>query len=136
MRVLATLALAALAVAAVPQPAAAEPLSGTAFDALTRGRTLTYAIGGTPYGVEQYLPGRRVIWAFLGEPCRFGVWDEPEPGTICFVYDHDPGPQCWQFFEDGGRLRAQFMGDPAGTDLVQVVESDKPMQCPGPQVGA
>jgi hypothetical protein len=135
MHVLASLAVCTLALAATPQSAAAEPLSGTAFDALTRGRTLTYGIGGTPYGVEQYLPGRRVIWAFLGEPCRFGTWSEPEPGTICFVYDHDPAPQCWRFFLEDGRLRAQFLGDPPGADLIQVDESDQPMQCPGPQVG-
>jgi hypothetical protein len=138
MRGVSILAGPAVALAALCGPVIAEPLSGAAFDALTRGRTLTYGIGGTPYGVEQYLPGRRVIWAFLGEPCRFGVWTEPEPGMICFVYDHDPGPQCWQFFDDagdGGRLRARFMGDPAGADLIQVDESDQPMQCPGPRVG-
>ncbi|MFN6977151.1 MAG: hypothetical protein ACK4OP_03435 [Gemmobacter sp.] len=125
----------ALAIAAASPAAAETPLSGAAFDALTRGRTLTYGIGSTPYGVEQYLPGRRVIWAFLGEPCRFGTWSEPEPGTICFVYENDTGPQCWQFFDDAGRLRARFMGDPAGADLIQVDESDRPMACPGPQVG-
>lgn len=126
------LAVTAVATGAAP---AEEPLSGAEFDRLTRGRTLTYGIGRTAYGIEQYLPGRRVIWAFLGEPCRFGTWSEPSPGAICFVYDHDPTPQCWNFFDDGGRLRARFIGDPPGSDLVQVDESPRPMACPGPDVG-
>jgi alkane 1-monooxygenase len=138
MRAAAPIAALAVVLAAAPALAeapAAEPLSGAAFDALTRGRTLTYAIGDTVYGVEQYLTGRRVIWAFLGEPCRYGFWTETAPGTICFVYDHDPAPQCWQFFDDAGRLRARFMGDPPGADDIAVGESAGPMQCPGPVPG-
>jgi hypothetical protein len=120
--------------AAAPAPAE-TPLSGAAFDALTRGRTLTFGIGGTVFGIEQYLPGRRVIWAFIGEPCRHGLWAETQPGTICFVYDHDPAKHCWQFFDDDGRLRARFMGDPPMPDYVQIDEIKGPIPCPGPAPG-
>jgi hypothetical protein len=130
-------ALAMLAAIAAPPASAAEtPLSGAAFEALVSGRTLSYAVGGVAYGTEQYLPGRRVIWSFVGGPCRFGLWSEPAPGRICFVYDHEPAPQCWQFFDDPAGLRARFEGDPPGSDLVEVGRTQSPLSCPGPDVGA
>lgn len=121
--------------ASVAPAAAQEPLGGAAFDERVTGRTLTFGSGGTPYGVEQYLPGRRVIWAFVGGPCRRGEWYEDPPGRICFVYDHDPAPQCWFFFDEPGGLRARFDGAGLGQDLIEVEQSDSPLICPGPDVG-
>ena len=114
---------------------AAEPLSAEAFEARTTGRTLTYGVGGTVYGVEQYLPGRRVIWAFVKDQCREGVWYEEAPGRICFTYDHDGAPQCWNFYDEPGGLRARFLGG-MGQDLVEVDQSVEGLSCPGPDVGA
>jgi hypothetical protein len=128
----------ALALIAGLGPAhAAEPgqqLTAEEFDAATVGRTLYYNSGGQPYGVEQYLPGRKVVWAFLGDDCRKGEW-YPEGSDICFVYEDNPEPQCWAFFQSTSGLLARFRGDPASLPLIAVEESGKPMACMGPDVG-
>jgi hypothetical protein len=113
----------------------AAPLEGPAFEAETTGKTIQFKMQGQPYGAEQYLPGRRVIWAFEGGQCREGTWFEPIPGSICFVYDHDPVPQCWAFFKDGDRLRARFEGSGPESDLIETGRSPAPLACPGPWVG-
>ena len=125
----------ALTLALLALPAHAEtPLDGAGFEARVTGRTLAFAQGGVAYGAEQYLPGRRVIWAFAGQPCQHGHWYEPAPARICFVYDNDPTPQCWQFFDRPDGLTAVFEGE--GTEpLVEVGDIDGPLACRGPQVG-
>lgn len=126
------LALAIAAPLAAAEPG--RPMSAAEFEAATVGRTLYYNSGGTAYGAEQYLPGRRVIWAFLGDDCRRGEWYEAD-GFICFVYEDEPDPQCWTFFRAAGGLAARFRGDPLGLPLVAVEESPEPMQCLGPNLG-
>lgn len=130
--VLAATLLAAAAPASGQEPAA--PLSADSFAERVTGRTLTYSTPGGAYGVEQYLPGRRVIWRFMDSECQRGVWYEAGD-HICFVYDAVRTPQCWSFFEEGDGLRARFEGPGGGGDLVTVEESDAPLSCPGPQVG-
>lgn len=139
----ATLALAS-ATPAFPVAASSEsPMSAAAFDAYSRGKTLYYGIGGTNYGAEQYLAGHQVVWAFLGQPCRFGHWYEAAQGQICFVYKGESaGPQCWKFYRDTAGLRARFMGQGAGkslapgeSELVEIRQSAKPLECPAPAVG-
>jgi hypothetical protein len=116
-------------------PAAAQaPMTGAEFQAHVEGRTLTYHSQGQAYGLEQYLPGRRVRWAFLGDECWDGRWYE-EAGQICFVYERDPTPKCWRFTREGGRLSARFMGSKAGQELYEVRASEEPLVCPGPEVG-
>ena len=113
----------------------AEPLSAEAFEAHSAGQTLTFGIDGIPYGIEQYLPGRRVIWAFIGEECREGRWF-PVEDNICFEYDDEPGRwHCWTFFLGNEGLVARSEGFGA-RDLVEVQRSEEPMYCPGPDVGA
>ncbi len=128
----------ALALIAGLSPALAaepgQPLTDEEFDAATVGRTLYYNSGGQPYGVEQYLPGRKVVWAFLGDDCRKGRW-YPEGQDICFVYDDNPDPQCWTFYHSDRGLLARFRGDPASLPLIAVEESKEPMACMGPDVG-
>lgn len=118
-------------------PATSEaPLSPEAFEAHVTGRTLTYAADGEVYGMEQYLPGRRVIWAFLGEQCQRGIW-YPLGDLICFVYDREPRPQCWRFFRaPGGGLIAKFADGAPGLSLYEAENVDGPLLCPGPDVGA
>jgi hypothetical protein len=113
---------------------ASPPLSAAEFDARTVGRTMFYSSKGRPYGAEQYLPGRRVVWAFLGDDCRTGRWYE-EAGYICFVYEDANDPQCWTFHEEGGELIARFRGDPASAPLIAVQQSPEPLACLGPDVG-
>ena len=116
-------------------PAAAETsLTASAFESYATGKTLTYALDGAVYGAEQYLPGRKVIWAFKGDECHRGEWYE-DAGQICFVYDHDPAPQCWSFTEGAAGLRARFAGDPEGAELALVEETPNPLICAGPDVG-
>jgi hypothetical protein len=115
-------------------PAAAQ-MSASDFEAYVTGRTLTYADRGVIYGVEEYLPGRRVRWAYVGDECTEGYWYE-DGGDICFVYDHNPdAPQCWQFSQSGGRLSAVFMGAENGRELYEAEASDEPMICLGPKIG-
>ena len=111
-----------------------EPMTAEEFEAYVTGRTLTFGINGQPYGIEQYLPGRRVIWAFIGEECREGSWFAMGP-QICFEYDDEPGRlHCWTFFAgpDGLIARSEGVGV---NELVEVQQTDAPMYCPGPDVG-
>lgn len=120
-----------------PQTAPApmgRPLDAAGFEARVTGRTLIWAQGGAVFGTEEYLPGRRVRWAFSGDICQIGRWYEAGE-QICFVYDTEPAPQCWTFWDDGGRLRARFAGDPPGAELSAVEESPGPLRCAGPDVG-
>ncbi len=117
------------------QPVIAEtPLSGAEFDAYTQGKTLYFNSGGTSYGVEEYLPGRKVRWSFLDGRCKEGDW-YTSGSEICFRYEDGTGPQCWTFFRDAGGLRARFQGDSDSSDLYEARQSDEPMLCLGPEVG-
>ena len=44
--------------------AAETPMTGAEFEAYVEGRIMSFGSEGDPtYGVEQYLPNRRVIWS-------------------------------------------------------------------------
>lgn len=123
----------ALALMLVPGLALAEtPLSGAEFDARTVGRTMTYARGGEVWGREVYLKDRKVIWAFDGEPCKRGTWQEPQPGLICFSYDDAAQDQeCWRFYDREGGLFAQSELAPEEGDLAAVEQSEAGLVCDG-----
>ncbi len=125
--------LAALILPALPATAQ-EAMSGTEFYAYVGGHTLTYARGGRILGVEQYLPGRKVIWRRAEGECEEGVWFEAA-GRICFDYGESGAQQCWQFVNKGGRLGARADGDPQGAWLYEARRSSEPMQCPAPYLG-
>ena len=129
-------AFALLALPALADPPTANfgtPLSAGEFDGYATGKTLTYASGGTVWGSEQYLPGHRVLWAFTGQPCESGQWFA-QNDAICFVYENNPGPNCWHFYHGPAGLIAAFIGQ-GGNVLSEVGQSAVPMQCPGPDVG-
>lgn len=109
------------------------PMTAEEFDAHVTGKTLSYSDGNGIWGTEQYLPGRRVVWAFSEDICQYGTW-YPQGDQICFVYDDGPDPQCWTFWKEGTGLRALFAGDTA-TELSEVEQSKEPLGCPGPDVG-
>jgi hypothetical protein len=109
-------------------------MTGQEFEDYATGKTLTYASNGQVYGVEQYLPNRRVRWAFVDDTCRIGHWYE-DAGEICFVYEHDATPQCWTFQMEGGKLMARFVSEPSETELKEVNQTDAPLACTGPDVG-
>jgi hypothetical protein len=117
-------------------PALAEPaLTASDFDALTLGKTMTWAEFGTVYGVEYYLPDRRVRWTFSGEDCITGHW-YPQGDAICFQYEDRDTPACWVIRQDGATLTAADTDDPPETPPVIVTETNAPMACFGPEVGA
>lgn len=124
----------AFCLAALPAAAQQTPMTASEFEAYATGKTLTYARDGAIWGTEQYLPGRRVVWAFTEDICRDGSWYEDQ-NAICFVYDDEGVPQCWEFFLGQGGLSARFLGDPDSTPLSEVAQSDGPMPCAGPDVG-
>lgn len=112
-------------------------ISGAEFEAYVSGHTLFYAgPGREPYGAEQYLSGRRVIWTFLDGDCVPGFWYEKAKGLICFAYEADLEPQCWTFWSGPDGIRAHFENDPGSVGLFELRHSDEPLDCPGPQVGA
>lgn len=123
-----------LAVMFAQAASAQSPLSADEFDAYTRGKTLFYGFGGQVYGVERYLPNRRVIWSFLDGDCKKGVWYEQD-SQICFLYEDRSDPQCWVFSRSGGALIAQFEGDPQSTELYEAEDIGEEMLCLGPEVG-
>lgn len=113
---------------------AAEPLNAEAFDRYTQGRTLFYGFDGAMYGVERYLPGRRVIWSFLDGDCQEGIWYE-DAGQICFIYENRTDPQCWSFALSPQGLTARFENDPTATQLYEAEDIGEDMLCHGPDVG-
>jgi hypothetical protein len=117
-------------------PAHAEtPLTAEEFDALSLGRTMTWAQFGQVYGVEQYLPDRRVRWTVLGDDCRAGHW-YADGTSICFQYEDDPLPDCWIITRTGAGLTANYTSDGGSAAPVAVTETLEPMACFGPKVGA
>lgn len=128
--------VAAVLLGAVPLRAAGQetPLTADEFEAYATGRTLFYNSGGKAYGAEQYLPGRKVVWAFVGDDCLKGEW-HAEGEFICFTYEDRADQQCWTFYHSATGLTARFRGDPTGQPLVAVEQSPEPMACMGPDVG-
>ena len=125
-----TLCLTALATAVF----ADGPMTAEEFDAYTRDKTFYYGSDGIPYGAEEHLSGRRVIWTFLDGKCQDGIW-YPDGDQICFVYENTPDPQCWRFERSGGGLVAQYVNDPSQSELYEVKKSHEPLLCLGPEVG-
>jgi len=118
-------------------PAMAQTrMTGAEFEAYSTGKTVFFSSNGTPYGAEQYLPDRRVIWSFLDGICITGEWYEAGD-QICFIYENqNNGPQCWSFFRTDGGISAQFENDPDARSLIELQQSPEPLFCPGPGVGA
>lgn len=114
--------------------AAQSPMDADAFEAYAQGKTLYFGYDGTLYGAEEYLPNRRVRWSVLDGQCQDGHWYQDDQ-LICFVYQGEPDPQCWSFYQKGGGLMAQFENDPDLTTLFEIEPSDTPMVCLGPEIG-
>lgn len=118
-----------------PLSAMAAPLSPEEFDRATQGKTLFYSSGGQIYGVERYLPDRRLIWSFDDGRCQDGRW-YPQDGQICFIYDYDGSePQCWTFEQGPQGLIAYFEGRDDATRLIETPQAGREMLCLGPEVG-
>lgn len=127
---------AALALCLLALPAAADPLlTAEAFDTLTQGRTMSWSEFGSVYGVEEYLPDRQVRWTALGQDCKTGHW-YPDGPAICFQYEDDALPDCWEITGSGTGLLARYTTSPPDTAPVVVRETTETLACFGPKVGA
>ncbi|MDX8347749.1 hypothetical protein SLH49_07100 [Cognatiyoonia sp. IB215446] len=124
-----TACLAAL-IAMIGLPALAqEPMDAAEFDAYATGRTITFRTELNPtYGVERYLPGRRVMWSAFDGTCRYGVWFESK-GDICFRYDHDPEHKCWTIYLDPEGLRGIYTTRAPHTVIFEVPDRTDPLIC-------
>ena len=117
-------------------PVLAEtPLTAEDFDALTLGRSMTWSEFGQVYGLEQYLPNRRVRWTLLGDTCVEGSW-YADGQAICFQYEDRPDPVCWKMTQAQSRLNASLVAQAGENAFVVIEETQEPMACFGPEVGA
>lgn len=125
-----------LALAAAPLRAAeiGPPMTAEQFDARTLGKTITYSAGGQVYGIEEYRPGHKVVWAFAEGECHEGDWFQ-QGAQICFDYHDDTPLQCWTFHDSPDGLVARFEGRGDGEPLISLKESPAPLNCPGPDLG-
>lgn len=121
--------------ALVASPAVADPgITADVFERHVTGKTLTYQQFGSLFGIEEYLPGRKVRWSTAPDQCLYGSW-YPQGDDICFVYEYDPTPACWTFWLKDGTLVALSTNGIAGEELHEVDASDQGLPCPGPEVG-
>ena len=126
---------AALAFTLGVQPLLAQtPLTAEEFEAHVTGKTVTYRQGQSIFGIEEYLPGRKVQWSFAPGECQYGSW-YAEGSYICFVYEYDPAPHCWTFWKEDGALVALSDTGQPGEELHEADRSDTPLACPGPDIG-
>lgn len=125
-----SLALAGFATAVPAQ----TPLTAGEFEAHVSGKTVTYQQSGSIFGIEEYLPDRKVRWSVAPGECQYGSW-YPEDRFICFVYEYDPVPHCWTFWKEGDVLVALSDSGLPGLELYETDRSDTPLDCPGPDVG-
>lgn len=130
---LATTTLAALAVLALPT-LADTPVTAEEFEAHVTGKTVTYQQFDYVFGIEEYLPDRKVRWSVAPNECQYGSW-YPQDDDICFVYEYDPTPACWTFWLKNGALVALSVNSGPGEELREVSADDTPLPCPGPDVG-
>jgi len=130
MRALLTACLCLLTAPALAQ----EAMSAEDFDAYATGKTLTYTQYGEIYGTEEYLPGRRVRWQVTGDLCQYGHWYEKDD-LICFTYEYSQGEYCWTFWQEEDGLKALSTDDPPGSELSEVQDSTRGLDCPDLDVG-
>ncbi|RYH02377.1 hypothetical protein EU805_11050 [Salipiger sp. IMCC34102] len=122
MRLAALLLLAAL-------PARADPVTAEAFAAHVTGRTLAFTgPDGEIFGVERYGPDRQVLWSATPGTCQTGTWFARDD-EICFTYDTDPWPKCWDvaLTDDGLRVTSTL----TGLTLVEAQDT-APLVCDDP----
>lgn len=111
-------------------PAAAQnAMTAEEFEAYATGKTITFRTDLTPeFGVERYLPGRRVMWSTFDGICQYGVWFESK-GNICFRYEHDPEHKCWAIYDEPDGLRGVYTTVPNTTVIYEVLDREDPLIC-------
>lgn len=126
---------AALIAACLASPALADaPITAETFEAHVTGKTLTYQQFDSLFGIEEYLPDRKVRWSTAPNECLYGSW-YPQGENICFVYEYDPTPACWTFWLKDGALVALSTSGLPGEELHEAGASARGLPCPGPDLG-
>ena len=98
-------------------------------DAHVTGRTITFRTPDNPsYGIERYLPGRRVMWSSFDGTCQYGVWFESK-GQICFRYEGDPEHKCWLMYDEPGGMRGVYTTRLPATVIFEDPNRDDPLVC-------
>lgn len=115
----------------------AQPLTGKAFDALSRGTTMHFSDNGQFYGSEQFFSDHRTVWRAEDGRCVNGKWAY-EPPAICFVYDDGSGPFCWLVEQNNSGVTVTSTRNPEGEPplTLSLTGQDKtPIHCTGPLFG-
>ena len=115
----------------------AAPLDNqSAFDGYTQGKTIYYGYGDERGAVaaETYLPGNRVRWFTRDGTCIEGEWFEAD-GRICFVYETNPVPQCWEVDLSESGLVATHLSLSGPSKILEMRTARDEFQCLGPQIG-
>ncbi|MFM7444053.1 MAG: hypothetical protein ACKO2N_09100, partial [Tabrizicola sp.] len=64
-----------LGLALVPIRVSADtPLTAEEFESHVTGKTLTYQQFDDIFGIEEYLPDRKVRWSIAPNECQYGTW--------------------------------------------------------------
>ncbi len=85
---------------------AQSPMTAEEFDAYVTGKILTFGSPGNPnFGVEHYLPQRRVLWSAFNGECIEGRWYEADQ-NICFAYEGTDEHHCWTVFKTPDGIQA------------------------------
>ena len=130
------LVLAGLACTATAPAVAQDLVSPQEFQRMSEGKTMYFSRGGRFYGAEQFYTRRRSLWQFADGECDHGEW-YAEGDYICFVYEQNPGPQCWHFLRRGpNRFAARAEGTSEEFDILLENVDEKPLDCKGPAIGA
>ena len=108
---------------------AQDTMTAAEFDAHVTDRTITNRTELNPtFGVERYLPGRRVMWSTFDGICQYGVWYESK-GDICFRYDYDPEPKCWTMYDEPGGMRGVYTTRAPYTVIFEILDREDPLIC-------
>jgi hypothetical protein len=113
-------------VLATPAVAEDPPMTAEAFDSRTLGRVMDTYDGTGIYGIEEFLPGRRVIWQD-GGGCMRGTWEQIGD-QICFDYEDRSELVCWTYHDRGGWIMGWFEGDRT-SEPIMLVETQNPLTC-------
>ncbi len=113
---------------------AETPMSASEFEQYFTGKTMYFEFEGRAFGGEHYMENRRVRWSVENGKCKTGEW-YPSGEMICFVYDDDPDPKCWSFYQTDSGIQAFYQNDPTQTMLSVARETTVPLMCLGPEVG-
>jgi hypothetical protein len=110
-------------------------LSPSDFETYAQGSTVYFSRHGQPYGAEQYLRNRKVIWSFADGTCEFGEWF-PKGDQLCFQYEHQATPLCWNYIETEAGKGVRVVGDDPENDLLIAGQDKQHLECAAPNVGA